>query len=30
VFWFSLIAKPFSVITGRRMIWYADFIWIRP
>src|SRR5258708_541471 len=26
VFWFSLMAKPFSVITGRRMIWYADFI----
>src|SRR6202040_3550218 len=26
VFWFSLMARPFSVITGRRMIWYADFI----
>src|SRR5690349_12194454 len=26
VFWFSLIASPFSVITGRRMIWYALFI----
>src|SRR5215471_19301716 len=26
VFWFSLIARPFSVITGRRMIWYALFI----
>ena len=23
VFWFSLMARPFSVITGRRMIWYA-------
>src|SRR6266481_2691896 len=26
VFSFSLIARPFSVITGRRRIWYADFI----
>src|SRR5437588_12049082 len=26
VFWFSLMARPFSVITGRRMIWYALFI----
>src|SRR5579863_2032914 len=26
VFWFSLISRPFSVITGRRIIWYADFI----
>src|SRR6202040_1719086 len=26
VFWFSLMARPFSVITGRRRIWYADFI----
>src|SRR5712671_4053176 len=26
VFWFSLMANPFSVITGRRMIWYAVFI----
>src|SRR2546422_4049788 len=30
VFWFSLIARPFSVITGRRMIWYADFIRLPP
>src|SRR5277367_2910745 len=26
VFWFSLMARPFSVMTGRRRIWYADFI----
>jgi hypothetical protein len=30
VFWFSLMARPFSVMTGRRRIWYADFIMIRP
>src|SRR5437660_9511685 len=30
VFWFSLMARPFSVITGRRMIWYADFIRLPP
>src|SRR5580700_1758073 len=28
VFWSSLIARPFSVITGRRIIWYADFIFL--
>src|SRR6266480_3953308 len=24
------MARPFSVITGRRMIWYADFIRLPP
>src|SRR5579863_5862950 len=28
VFWFPLMSKPFSVITGRRMIWYADFMFL--